>query len=124
VGICNWKYHNPNEPVVKEGDVSKSFYFIAGGDAVVTQTGVELGKLGKGDCFGEIAYLDEARHSRLATVTAASKLHLIEIQGDALIEASDRLQSRFAKAFLNLMVNRLNATNRKLLTQQKQVKSS
>ena len=115
VGISSWKQHMSNEPIVQEGEVSSSFYIIIGGTAIVTKSNVELSCLGKGDCFGEIAYLDEARHTRLATVTASSSINLIEIHGDALLQASDRLQACFAKAFLNLMVARLGAANHKLL---------
>lgn len=115
VGLCRWQQRRAGEAIVKEGEVSSSFYFISFGEAVVTKMGVELNRLKRGDCFGEIAYLDEARHIRLATVTATSDINLIEIQGDALVVASDRLQSCFAKAFVNLMVARLNTANKKLL---------
>lgn len=115
VGISRWQQRKANEHIVDEGEVSNSFYIIIGGDAVVTKSGVELSRLGKGDCFGEIAYLDEVRHVRLATVTASSDINLIEIQGDSLQQASDRLQACFAKAFLNIMIARLGAANRKLL---------
>lgn len=115
VGISCWKKYESNEPIVKEGDVSKSFYIISGGAAVVTKSGVVLSNLGKGDCFGEMAFIDEVRNTRLATVTANSDINLIEFNGDSLLQASDRLQSCFAKAFLNLMVTRLSATNHRLL---------
>ena len=51
---------------------------------------------------------------RLATVTASTAISLIEVDGDALLKASDRLQACFAKAFLNLMVARLDAANQRL----------
>ena len=115
VGVSGWQQRKPGEHIVQEGEVSSSFYLIIGGEATVTKSGVELSHLGAGDCFGEIAYLDEVRHVRLATVTANTALNLIEVHGDALLQASDRLQSCFAKAFLNLMVARLAAANRRLL---------
>ena len=115
VGISNWQQHQPDGHIVQEGEVSSSFYIIIGGDAIVTKSGVELSRLSSGDCFGEIAYLDEARHMRLATVTAITAINLIEMHGDSLLQASDRLQSCFAKAFLNLLVARLAAANRRML---------
>jgi len=115
VGISRWQQRKADEHIVQEGEVSNSFYIIIGGEASVTKSGVELSRLGKGDCFGEIAYLDEVRHVRLATVTASTGINLIEIPGDSLLPASDSLQSCFAKAFLNLMVARLGAANRRLL---------
>lgn len=115
VGISRWQQRIPEEHIVQEGEVSNSFYILVEGEVVVSKSGVELSRLGTGDCFGEIAYLDEVRHKRLATVTASTEVKLIEINGDALLQASDRLQACFAKAFLNLMVARLGAANRRLL---------
>lgn len=115
VGLSRWQQRKPEEIIVKEGDVSSSFYIIISGRAAVTKSGVELSHLTTGDCFGELAYLDEVRHIRLATVTASNTLNIIEIQGDTLLKASDRLQACFAKAFLNIMVARLTATNQRLL---------
>jgi serine/threonine protein kinase len=115
VGISSWQQRKPGEEIIKEGDISNSFYIIINGSAIVTKSGVELSCLTTGDCFGEIAYLDEARHIRLATVTARTSLSLIEIHGDSLLQASDRLQACFAKAFLNIMVARISATNQRLL---------
>jgi serine/threonine protein kinase len=114
VGISRWQQRKPDEHIVQEGEVSSSFYIIIGGEALVTKNGVVLSRLNTGDCFGEIAYLDEARHVRLATVTASTAISLIEVDGDALLKASDRLQACFAKAFLNLMVARLDAANQRL----------
>jgi serine/threonine protein kinase len=115
VGFSSWKKFASDESIIKEGDVSNSFYIISGGAAVVTKSGVVLSNLGKGDCFGEMAFIDEVRNIRLATVTAITDINLIEIDGNSLLQASDRLQSFFAKAFLNLMVARLSATNHRLL---------
>jgi len=115
VGLSRWQQRKPEEVIVREGDVSSSFYVIVSGRAVVTKSGVELSHLTTGDSFGELAYLDEVRHTRLATVTAGTTLNIIEVHGDALLKASDRLQACFAKAFLNIMVARLTATNQRLL---------
>lgn len=115
IGISRWQKRKPQEHIVEEGEVSTSFYIILEGEAIVTKSGVELSRLTTGDCFGEIAYLDEVRHVRLASVTASSEVNMIEIHGGSLLQASDRLQACFAKAFLNLMVARLGAANRRLL---------
>jgi len=115
VGLSRWLQNNPDEDVVQEGEISSSFYIIINGEVEVTKCGVVLSNLGTGECFGEIAYLDEARHVRLATVTAKTHVNLVEINGEALLQASDRLQACFAKAFLNLMVIRLAAANRLML---------
>lgn len=115
VGITRWQQRNPDDLLVQEGEVSSSFYIIVDGEAIVTKGAVELSWLSTGDCFGEVAYLDEVRHVRLATVRASTAVNLIEVHGNALLKASDRLQACFAKAFLNMLVARLSAANRRML---------
>lgn len=106
-GICSWQEKAKGEHIVKEGDASNSLYFIISGQALVSKQGAEVNRLSSGECFGEIAYLDTARHTRLATVTAITPLKIVEINEDALLNSSGNFQASFAKAFLNLMVIRL-----------------
>lgn len=115
VGICQWQDRQAGDSIVREGEVSSSLYVIVSGEAIVTKSGVEIARLQSGHCFGEIAYLDEARHARLATVRATTDMRLIMIEGESLQHASDGLQASFAKAFLNLMVARIKETDRRLL---------
>ncbi|HEX3605642.1 MAG TPA: cyclic nucleotide-binding domain-containing protein [Candidatus Dormibacteraeota bacterium] len=68
----------PGEPVVHEGDDSGiGFYLILDGEAVVSRGGEEIGRLGPGKFFGELALL--RRTSRMATVTAVTPLRLLSI---------------------------------------------
>jgi eukaryotic-like serine/threonine-protein kinase len=109
VGICSWQEKTKGEHIVKEGDSSNSLYFIVSGQALVSKQGAEVNRLSNGDCFGEIAYLDTVRHTRLATVTALTPLKIVEINEESLLQSSNNFQASFAKAFLNLMVTRLGA---------------
>lgn len=108
-GICSWQEKIKSEHIVKEGEISNSLYFIVSGQALVSKQGAEVNRLGNGDCFGEIAYLDTVRHTRLATVTALTPLKIVEINEESLLQSSNNFQASFAKAFLNLMVTRLGA---------------
>jgi CRP-like cAMP-binding protein len=56
-----------------EGEVGVGFFIIAAGDARVTVGGQDVGRLGSGDHFGEIALIVDA--PRTATVTAETDLH-------------------------------------------------
>ncbi|MGV8933805.1 MAG: protein kinase domain-containing protein [Gallionellaceae bacterium] len=107
VGICHWQEKQKGEHIVKEGAASSSIFFILSGQVLVTKQAVEISRLGNGDCFGEIAYLDTARHQRLATVTTLACTKLIELDESSLLQASNGFQASFSKAFLNLMVSRL-----------------
>jgi len=60
------------EEITREGEVSVGFYVVEEGCARVSINGVEVGQLGPGDHFGEIALIAETPRS--ATVTAATDL--------------------------------------------------
>jgi eukaryotic-like serine/threonine-protein kinase len=122
VGICGWQEKTKGEHIVKENEASNTLYFIVSGQALVSKQGVEVSRLSNGDCFGEIAYLDTARHLRLATVTSLTDIKLIEINETSLLQASNNFQASFAKAFLNLMVARLGTAYQRISTLESTIK--
>ncbi len=97
--------------IIQEGKVGNNLFVITKGEVVVTKNGKEINRMGVGDCFGEIGYLDETRHLRSSSVTSAIPLELIEIEGKSLRHASEGLQFRFAKALLRLMVEQMRNTD-------------
>jgi pyruvate,water dikinase len=60
------------ETVILEGSGGAAFFLIDSGEATVSCKGVQIGTLGPGDYFGEIALIDGGPRS--ATVTAATDL--------------------------------------------------
>ena len=68
----------PGTKVTTEGEMSGvGFFVVASGEASVNVGGKDVGTIGPGDHFGEIALVSEA--ARTATVTATSELRLLEI---------------------------------------------
>jgi MFS family permease len=65
--------------VVREGDVGDRFYVIESGSLDATYDGRALSTMGPGECFGEIALLQDV--PRTATVTATT---------DSVLQALDR----------------------------------
>ena len=62
----------PGHSVALEGEGGLVFFVVESGEAAVEVHGEEVGTLGPGDSFGEIALID--RRPRTATVTALSPM--------------------------------------------------
>lgn len=73
----------PRETVVRTGDESTALYLVAAGEVVVELKGREIACVGKGDFFGEMAFL--TGDLRAATVrTSTSPVEVIEIDQSSL----------------------------------------
>ena len=60
------------ETLAREGEVGRTLIVIETGNVTVTIHGQEVGRLGPGDAFGEMALID--RSARSATVTADTEV--------------------------------------------------
>ena len=114
VGISEWERVAAGTVIMKEGDAGEFFCLVAGGSMKVTKGGKLLSTLGAGECFGEMAGLSETANVRGTTVTAAAESRVVRVKNADLEDASDALRRRFDRAFINLLVDRLNAANAKL----------
>jgi eukaryotic-like serine/threonine-protein kinase len=115
VRISTWTEHAVDEMICAEGSPGDRIYFVAKGEARVLRDGVVLNTLSAGDCFGEIAYIDDEQSVRSASVQASSPMLLIEIEAAALHESTASLQSAFNRAFMRLLVSRLKSADRRYL---------
>ena len=61
--------------VTRQGDEGNEFFVVVEGDATATVDGDEVGTIGAGGFFGEMALLDGAE--RIATVTAATPMKVL-----------------------------------------------
>ena len=68
----NERRFSAGDQVALEGEGGLMFFVVDSGEATVEVQGNEVGKLGPGSAFGEIALID--RRPRTATVTAQSDL--------------------------------------------------
>ncbi len=115
VHISTWLYRSPGEDVFVEGSAGRNIHVITNGEVAVLRDGIELNRLHTGECFGEIAFLDEEVHLRTATVRALVATVLLEIDADALRQSSAGLQAAFARAFMRVMVGRVRHADRRYL---------
>ena len=112
--ISEWHKLAPDMVLMKEGDVGNSFFILADGEVRVTKLQKQLSVLKKGDCFGEMAYIEQGKSLRSATISSATTVTMIKITADALTQASDNLQLRFNRTFLKTLVKRLSSANTEL----------
>ena len=87
---------------------------LLNGEARVTKNKKLLSVLGAGDCFGEMAYLSLGPHERGATVTASAASRVLRMRIADLEQASMACRSNFDRAFLGILVERLNLANTRL----------
>lgn len=100
------------ETVITEGERGHTYYIIATGEATVQKgSGVgrrELGRLGPGDGFGEMALV--ADEPRSATVRAVSDMELLCMDREQFTVLMDQ-EERFAQRILRLLSSRLRQSN-------------
>ena len=116
VRIANFRRIQPEQIVIREGDVGENFYVIAAGQAKVTKDSSLLETLEAGNCFGEILYFEDTKAKRSTTISSIAAMTLIEIKALALQKASDGCQKQFNQAFLRILIERLTTANRRLST--------
>jgi len=100
--------------LVHEGDEGDFFFIVADGEVRVSKAGRDLGIKPAGSCFGEMCYIRRGTLVRTATVVANTPVTLLKIKANALDSASENCQLAFNRAFLDILVDRLAATDAEL----------
>lgn len=67
-----------------------------------------------GECFGEMAYLSLANPARGASIAASRKSRIVRIRVVDLEQATAACRSKFDRAFIGVLVERLNLANTRL----------
>jgi CRP/FNR family transcriptional regulator, cyclic AMP receptor protein len=65
------------ETIAEEGEAGRTFIVIESGEVTVTVHGRDVGRLGPGDAFGEMALIDKS--ARSATVKADTDVHAYQL---------------------------------------------
>jgi eukaryotic-like serine/threonine-protein kinase len=113
VRIGSWRSFEAETIVAREGEQADSFYILVEGEIGITLMGKPLSIISPGGCFGEILYFGEASR-RATTVVAMEKITVLEIKAAALRAATDGCQVGFNKAFMRVLIERINQANLKL----------
>jgi CRP-like cAMP-binding protein len=109
-----WQRVPPGSVVLSEGDAGDFFCIVIEGEMRVTKNKKLLTVLGAGECFGEMAYLSLSGQTRGATVSAAADSRILRVRVADLEQASVSCRSKFDRAFIGILVDRLNLANTRL----------
>jgi serine/threonine protein kinase len=111
--FSKWDSLAPGQIIMREGEDGDYFCILASGQVKVTRRNKLLNILDAGECVGEMAYLSEEKR-RGADVSTMADAKIITIPTDALSSASDATRHQFDRAFLSILVERLNMANVRL----------
>ena len=103
----HWHRKAPGEVFLREGDNGDGFFILTAGEISVARSGRVLDHLKPGDCFGEILYFNDIQSVRTTTVTCHTACVAMEVKARTLLEASHALQAQFNRSFMQILVNRL-----------------
>ena len=114
VEIGQWQRVGAGTALIREGEAGDFFCVLVEGEVRVTKNKKLLSALGAGECFGEMAYLSLNGHERSASVTAAADSRILRVRVAELEQASIACRSKFDRAFIGILVERLNLANTRL----------
>ena len=100
-----WREYKQGDEIVKEGEMDDHFYVIVNGECVVESSGMSVGVMEAGNCFGESSYVSGTK--RTATIKANEAVTLLSLSATLLDQLSTACQLRFTKVFLMALIRRL-----------------
>lgn len=108
-----YQEYQVGEDIICEGHTNRAFYIVTRGSVEVTKRQSPIDVLRPGDCFGEMGYLADIK--RTATVVAKDpNTTVISLTSTLIEQLPDSVQLKFTKAFIRVLVARLQQTTRML----------
>ena len=113
--FSSWKRVMPGAKIMSDGEAGDFFCFLAEGELNVSKGGKVLNLLTDGDCFGEMAVVNQRQgQTRGADVTALTRADIITVRGEALQHASTACRMHFYQGFLEVLAKRLAFANQRM----------
>lgn len=104
--IAKWQEVEAGETVLSEGDFGMSFYIVISGSINIFRKGTLLTTLGRGDFFGEFAYLSGEEPVRSAHAVAEAAGELLAVDPLDIEFSPVQLRLRVVEALLRGQVRR------------------
>ncbi len=114
LGMGVWEKVAAGAVLMREGEKGEHFCLLVSGEVKVTKNKKLLNVLGAGECFGEMAYLSESNNVRGASISANGESRIVRIGVADLAKATESCQLKFERAFIGILVERLNLANTRL----------
>ncbi len=115
--FLNRKVFYPSDVVFKEGDPGDCAYLIEKGEIRITkgtpEGEIELGRLGPGAIFGEMAMID--KQPRMAKATALNET-TVTFVNHVMFENKLAAADPFLRALLNIMVRNVRQLSNQLVS--------
>jgi len=112
--FSRWQHFKRGEELMHEDESGDAFSILVTGQVKIVKQRRLLDVLAAGECFGEMAYLSPERGARSADVIAAGDGTLISVSTETLAKASPAVRHAFDRAFLRILVERLDLANIRL----------
>jgi len=109
-----WEQVPSGTVLLREGEAGDFFCVLIDGEMRVSKNKKLLTVLGPGEPFGEMTYLSAAEPQRSATVAAAAASRVLRMRVADLEQASVSCRSKFDRAFIAILLERLNLANTRL----------
>jgi CRP-like cAMP-binding protein len=101
----DWREHRAGDAIRAEGEDERALQIVVEGEVERFREGRALATLGRGECFGEVGYLDGtvAGESVIARCPSA----ILEVRADAVERATASCRAQFQKALIGVLIRRL-----------------
>lgn len=106
LAVAKWQEMEAGDTILSEGDVGMSFYIILSGSVNIFRKGNMLTSLGRGDFFGEFAYLSGEEPVRSAHAVAATACELLAVDPLDIEFSPVQLRLHVVEALLRGQVRR------------------
>ena len=114
VRFSEWEHVQAGTVIMRDGEPGKHLCFLVDGDVKITKRGRMLSLLTAGECFGEMAVINEDGGVRGADAIAVTMVRIVTIRGEALRRASEACRMHFYAGFLAVLARRLAMANSRL----------
>ncbi len=109
-----WRSVGARTTLIRERDADQRFGVVVAGEVELSVEGRRVQRLGPGEVFGELAWLDTIDHRHPVTAVAVAPTTYIEINPAALALATEEVRELFRRLLATTVARRLAGVAREL----------